>query len=132
MARRKRTARRTNPSTTLAKAINALVDAKLNKLLEKQTPRLRRTITGVEKALVRVEKKVGKVSAGKPVKARKKKTRKTKTRKARKPAKQKTCSVRGCQRPARARGLCNSHYVTALRKRTIKTRRRKKKKTKGK
>ena len=130
MARRKRTARRTNPSNALAKAINNLVDAKLNKLLEKQTPRFRKTLTGIEKALARVEKKVGKVSAGRPVRAKKTKARKT--RKGRKPTKPKTCSVRGCQRPARARGLCNSHYVSALRKGTIKTQPRKKKKTKGK
>ena len=127
MPRKRRAVRKTNPSTALAKAINALVDAKLNKLLEKQTPRIRRTITGVEKALAKVEKKVGKVSAGRPAKEKKTKAKKRKTRKGRKPAKPKTCSVRGCQRPARARGLCNSHYVTALRKGTIKTKKRKKK-----
>ena len=27
-----------------------------------------------------------------------------------------TCSVRGCDKPARARGLCAAHYMAALRK----------------
>ena len=27
-----------------------------------------------------------------------------------------TCSVRGCDKPARARGLCAAHYLAALRK----------------
>ena len=121
MAKRKRATRKRNPSNTLAKAINDVVDARLSKALEKQNPHLQKTLAGMEKVLARIEKKLSKTSKVRPVKTRK-------ARKAKKKSKSKKCSVRGCKRPARARGLCNSHYVSAIRKGTIKTKKRKKKK----
>jgi len=38
----------------------------------------------------------------------------------RRSGKKKLCSRRGCGRPAKARGLCNAHYVAAFRKGKIK------------
>ena len=55
MAKRKRTTRKKNPSTNLAKAINDAVDARVSKALEKQNPRLQKTLAGMVKALARIE-----------------------------------------------------------------------------
>ena len=121
MARKKRTPKKAKTGMSLSKAINNMIDARLNKLFQKQNPRLKKTMSEIEKALKRIEKRMSRTrAAGKPVTVKK-------SRRGRKPSKQKKCSQRGCQRPARARGLCNSHYVMALRKGTIKTTKRRKK-----
>lgn len=121
MARKKRTSIRATTGISLSKAINNMIDARLNKLFQKQNPRLKKTMSEIEKALKRIEKRMSRTrTAEKPGAVRK-------SRRGRKPSKPKTCTQRGCQRPARARGLCNSHYVMALRKGTIKTTKRRKK-----
>ena len=38
------------------------------------------------------------------------------TRRLRSPFKEKKCRIRNCQKPAKARGLCSTHYQAARRK----------------
>lgn len=90
----------------LVTVINQLVEDRLRKVLERQRPFLEKGINEIEHALGRIEKRLTGLS--------------TSSRVGRKARGKKVCSVRGCKKPSRSRGLCGAHYMAALRGRSFK------------
>jgi len=100
------------PGSDLVTAINDLVEDRLKKVLERQRPLLEKGISEIEHALGRIEKRLTGLSS--PTRSGRKGAR-AKGRPGRKARGKKVCTVRGCQRPSRSRGLCGAHYMASLR-----------------
>ena len=98
------------PGSDLVTAINELVEDRLKKVLERQRPLLEKGINEIEHALGRIEKRLTGLST--PSRAGRKARGKKAGRKARG---SKVCTVPGCQKPSRSRGLCGAHYMASLR-----------------
>jgi len=98
------------PGSDLVTAINELVEDRLKRVLERQRPLLEKGINEIEHALGRIEKRLTGLSTSSRA------GRKARGKKAgRKARGKKACTVRGCQRPSRSRGLCGAHYMASLR-----------------
>lgn len=100
----------------LKNVLNNLIEIRINKILEKQISRIKRSIPEMKKSIKDLEKKLSKISTVKKDERKpKKKSINKSVRKAKCKAK-KTCSMKGCNKPMKAKGLCNAHYVAAFRK----------------
>ncbi|MDD5223487.1 MAG: hypothetical protein PHE84_05815 [bacterium] len=108
MARKKLWEKRSGAD--LVTVINELVEDRLKKVLERQRPLLEKGINEIEHALGRIEKRLTGLSS--PARAGRKARGKKAGRKARG---SKVCTVRGCKKPSRSRGLCGAHYMASLR-----------------
>lgn len=108
MARKKLWERKSG--TDLVTVINELVEDRLKKVLERQRPLLEKGINEIEHALGRIEKRLTGLSTSSRA------GRKARGKKAgRKARGSKVCTVKGCRKPSRSRGLCGAHYMAALR-----------------
>lgn len=109
-------ARKMKKRVNLNKFMNNLIESKISNLLKKQTRHLKETISEMKKSIKDLEKKLIKMSVVKKAENKPNKKSKGKTvRKARIKDK-KTCSIKGCNKPMKAKRLCNAHYVAAFRK----------------
>jgi len=97
--------------TDLVTVINELVEDRLKKVLERQRPLLEKGINEIEHALGRIEKRLTGLSTSSSRAGRKARGKKA----GRKARGSKVCTVRGCHKPSRSRGLCGAHYMASLR-----------------
>lgn len=110
--------RKKKKDTNLNKVLSNLIESKIINLFKKQTPHLKETVSEMKKSIKNLEKKLSKISTVKRAKRKSKKKTKSKPVRNTRTKNKKTCKIKGCNELRRAKGLCNKHYVAALRKKS--------------
>ena len=120
----KRTSTRKNAGANLLKTLAQHIEDKIEEVIKYEelhlfdTEEIGRILShNIDKRLARLEQQQSKgltstTTRRKTSPADAEKESSTRSRSKIRP----TCSVRGCDKPARARGLCAAHYMAALRK----------------
>jgi len=120
----KRTSTRRNAGANLLKTLAQHIENKIEEVIKYEelhlfdTEEIGRILShNIDKRLARLEQQQSKgltstTTRRKTSPADAEKESSTRSRSKIRP----TCSVRGCDKPARARGLCAAHYMAALRK----------------